>query len=221
MKTRWYGLLITAALLVANSATDARADHIATFSDLFNGDSLIDGATTYSNFQLISDIGTVSPNFDDISVEGIGNGLEFSSANEFFLFPGEESLILQFSFDVVTGPGPGFTTGASNFAADVPFIFGNGVADLATDFESSEGNLLASTNAIIDPAFGIEQLFDEQPFGVLASDLTVQANLSLFSDNESLVALRSFQINTTAVPEPCATLFAGLLIGGAMCRRRR
>ena len=225
MKFQRLGLATTLALWVAITATNATADHIATFSDLFSGNSLIDGNTTYSNFELVSDFGTVQLNFDDIQVEGIGNGLEFSSQNEFFLFPGDDSIILQFSFDVSpTVPGPGqplFTAGASSFASDVPFIMGDGVADLFTEFSTPDGELLATTNAILDPAFGIEQLFDEQGFGSAEEELRVQANLSLFADGDSLVALRSFQITTTAVPEPGITSALGVLLSSVLFTRRR
>ncbi len=208
-------------LLVTIFAVNGNAD-LMTLQSLIDGGELKDGRFTYSNFQVVSDVGTQSTNFVDIDVEGVGNGLEFSSSNEFFLFPGDESIVMEFSYDVSAGSlnqPRSIEQGATSFGGE-PFVHGEGLVDLFVDFETLGGQQLASTNITVDPLFDIEELVDQKDFDLPVNDFRVQASLSLFSDSDTLVAFRSFQI-ANSVPEPGAAFLGVFLIAASTLYRRR
>ena len=217
MKNLWFGRLIAFALM-ASLPMVSQADHTQVFSDLLNGVELIDGDISYSNFELHSDIGSISPNYDGISVSGFGNGLEFSS-NEFLLPSGVDSLILEFSYEVNSFSA--LTSATSDLASGNPFVFGGGLVDLFTSFETIAGDPLATTNSIIDPAFGIEELMDESAFSENSNALRVRTGFTLFADSNTSIGLDSFRISVTAVPEPVVGLVIPFVVLAISTRRQR
>ena len=154
MRTLVYGCVIAMFLITTCGPGTARADHIMSLEALLNGGALVDGDLTYTNFELTADVGTVSPNLGDIWVEGIGYGLEFSSPNEFFLFPGNDSVILEFGYDIVASDpnnATRFNRIGTDFGAGSAFVPGQGLVDLFVDFETTSGQFLGTSNSVLDP----------------------------------------------------------------------
>ena len=224
MKDLLRGVVIAILLVTVMGINDSHADQMTSFAELLAGDSIVDGDLTYSNFELSADIGTVSPNFTDIWIRGTGNGLEFSSPNEFFLFPGSDSLILEFGYEVeATDPQslPRFNRIGTDFGDNSAFVPGFGLVDLFVDYSTTQGDFVGDANSVVDPLFGAFQPLDQKLIPDVQANLKVNTSLTIFADSNSLVALRRFEV-ISAIPEPASAAVLGtLVLAGLFVRRRK
>ncbi len=218
---RWIPIAMVAVTIFGISGSaKAESDSLANLID--NGGTLTDGNFSYFNFQFLSDIGTNPLDLSQINVQTVNNlqtGLDFLGNGQFTLDPSDSnSIILQIAFDVAASGSPVQFSGVGLTGAEVG---GLGLVDVFNSISDAAGNQLATTNAILDPGFGISQPFDSQALGGAFSNLSFETSLSLFSDANSTVSLDSFRV-TVAVPEPTiATLLGCGIAGLTLVRRRR
>ena len=197
---------------------NANAD-ASNLSDLFEGGELVDGLTTFSNFQLLSSLGTSSFDPGQVTVETTNGpvGLVFQGNGLLDLDAGTDSIIFQLTFDAST-TGQSWTNTSVEFG--MPNVNGLGLIDVFNSISDTSATELANTNAILDPGFGIDVLSDTQLLNDPASEVTFVSSVSLFADTSSNVSLDSFQL-TLSVPEPGSVfvLSSAAIIG--LLRRTR
>ena len=207
-------LLLLACLHL--TPTQVHADQL-NLQDLANGGMLMDGLTTYSNFQ-VNDVGSVTPDLAVIDVSTIGTGgLQFDGPTAFALPGGVDSIGLQVSYDVST-TGPGFRAAGVDLTGGNPNAGNTGVVDVFN--EVFDGiSFVSDSNAFLDPLFGASQLVDSGDFGGTLVQFNANTSISLFGDPNAPVSVNSFRVNFSAVPEPGSSLV--LLIGSSLALLRR
>ncbi len=216
----WLPLAVVAVLL-SPIHKNAKADS-NDLASLINGGTLTDGSVFYSNFQFLADIGTNPLDLAAITVQTFNgpSGLEFLGNGQFNLGPGNDSIILQIAFDIATS-GDSFSFSGVDLSNGGAVVSGEGLIDVFNSIEDSSGTPLASTNAILDPLFGISQPTDFQFLGGPQSSLGFDTSLTLFADVGSSVSLDSFRITVSTVPEPSITVLFSCVAAGFTLRRRR
>ncbi|MEO1527098.1 MAG: PEP-CTERM sorting domain-containing protein [Planctomycetota bacterium] len=196
-------------------------------SDLLAGDSIVAGQTTFSNFTLVEDSGTISPNTSNITVNALTGvnraGLFFDAGGEFTLAPGFDSIILQLAYDVETS--------GSVLDGETLSLFGRteagveGLIDLTSTLDSNTG-FVGEISAQIDPLFGIDEPIVSQTFAA-TDTLAATTSLTLFADanftapGDVLLDGFSQSFSTSAVPEPSSFTIALFGLASVLVRRRR
>ncbi len=208
--------LFSCMILLASSAV---AD-ISSLDDLLNGDQLIQGNSTFSNFELLADLGTSSIDTSQVFVETDGaSGLVFIGNGQFALDAGDDSIVFQIGFDVeTTGTSWGRTN--TDLSLGDPQAADVGLIDLFNSVSDPSSQLLAETNAVVDPAFGLNVLNDSQLLADPQSSVDFVSSFSLFADPSSAVSIDAFRVSL-AVPEPnSAILICGLTLMSTIRRRK-
>ena len=221
--------LCVAALVVTFFGTvySGTASAGVSLGDLLAGDSIVAGQTTFSNFALVDDSGTVSPSASNITVNGIAGvdraGLFFDAGNELFLAPGLDSIIFQLSYDIDTS---GVFLDGETLA-----LFGRagagveGLIDVSSAIESNNA-LLSEISAQIDPLFGIDEPVASQSFAGTSSvnattSVTLFADANLTAPEDVLLDGFTQSFSIAAVPEPSSFSIAVIGFGCLAFRRRR
>lgn len=212
-------VVILSAMAIACPMPQQLSADMSTLDQLLGGGTLTHGTTTWQNFSLVADDGSISPDLSLVSVSTFNNGLDFSSMSEFQLASGLDTISIQVAFDVVDFDRSLSTGGVdlSNGGVDAG---STGVVDLFADFQTLSAGFLGEANAFADPFAGGDQLSDSIRFGQGVNELRAFTSLTLFGDPNSSVSVNSFRV-VTAVPEPGSVI----LLVGAGClvitRRRR
>ena len=221
MKSKSFVYTAAAMLLSFSILGNAHGD-MASLDELLGGGSLTDGGTTYSNFQLLMDIGTVSIDPALISVEtlSMSGGLEISSMDPLNLDAGSDSIIYQFSFDAETVDTLWTGTGA-DLSQGNAIVAGDGLIDLFNQTSDPLGASLGDANAILDPSFGFNDPTGFAAYGSNQDSVSVVSSLSIFADGSSSVSLQSYRVSLTTIPEPTSAGLIGLISIFATSRRSR
>ena len=200
-------------------ASSASAD-FSSLEDLLNGGQLVQGTTTFSNFELLADLGTNSFDASQVSVETDGAaGLVFLGNGQFALDAGIDSIIFQIGFDVeTTGTAWGRTN--ADLSLGNPQAANDGLIDLFNSVSDPSSQLLAETNAVVDPAFGLNVLNDSQLLADPQSSVEFVSSFSLFADPSAAVSIDAYRVSLS-VPEPnSAILICGLTLLSTIRRRK-
>lgn len=215
---RLFRFAMVMCLVTTYSAEGTHADE-AQLADLLNGGALVEGGQTYSNFLLVGDDGSVSPDVSQIRVATTSSGLEFASVDQFQLDSGLDTIAFQVQFDANT-VGPGFLVAGADLGLANSQPGDSGVVDLFAEFSRTSGDYLVEANAFDDPFLGEQRLVDTQLIGSSESDIRSIASFTLFADPTSAVSVDSFRV-TISVPEPASGSLFALLGGVCLFRRRR
>ena len=218
MKTRY----LTTVILEITCLTTAKpltAD-VSSLQDLLDGGTLTTTNTVFSNFELLS-IGTSTIDPNQVSVETLNSsgGLNFIGNGELSLDAGDESIIFQLGFNASTS-GPQWQSTGVDLSQGNASIGGFGVVDIFNSISDPNQILLAETNAVIDPGFGINVLSDDSLLDGPQSNVNFVSSFALFADSGAPTSIDSYQI-TLSVPEPgsCAALL--FLSACTVLRRKR
>ena len=210
-------LVVFACLLTANPAT---AD-VSTLQALLDGGTLSNQNTVFSNFELVSDIGTNAIDASMVSVETLdgATGLNFVGNGQFALDAGDNSIIFQLIFNASTN-GSMWQSSGVDLSGGGPNVSGSGLVDVFNTITDPNDMFLAETNAILDPAFGINVLADSGTLASSQSDVNFVSSFSLFADSGLATSIDSYQV-TLSVPEPSGLMALLLLSAFTTAYRKR
>lgn len=215
----------TVALLGAMHSSPTHAG--VSLGDLLAGDSIVAGQTTFSNFSLIDDAGTISPETSNITVNALTGvnraGLFFDAGGEFSLAPGFDSIILQLAYDIDTTGA--FLNGESLSLFGATEAGVEGLIDVTSALETGDA-FLGEISAQIDPLFGIDDPVASQTFAATnnvsaTTSITLFADANLTAPDDVLLDGFTQSFSITAVPEPSSFSIAMIGLASIAMRRRR
>ena len=204
--------------------------------ELFDGDSIVVGDVTFTDWQLDPG-GDASPGFEPdfnlIEVEPIQSGSVVGlryMANDQWSVVDDNFIDTFFSYSVTTGPSP--AVGSELELTDIDFLGDGGTIDVTEEQSDGLGNFLGLTAVFSDNLNLDAQLLDSVSFTPPAFELFVETSVLIagdFLDDEVLLNAFEQRLNLDvvadgAVPEPATVGLFALATATALTtvnRRRR